>query len=174
LFCNLYFCVQKIILNTSTSPPTTLPHRWVVQYHPRPTNSPRLVHSIGMWWGQASLRWANVHLYLFWLFLCWIQQLTSSHLGHSPLQIRLVQNHSQLIGWRCKSGGRVSSRQVNACSLFCLHKTYLTATFLFRRIAVILLIVNVGIGGDHVHIMGVAGNECCSADWTIIVPDTNN
>jgi hypothetical protein len=59
----------------------------------------------------------------------------------------------------------VSSRQVYACSLFCLHKTYLTATFLFRHVAVILLVVNVGIGGvDHVHIMGVAANECCSVD----------
>jgi hypothetical protein len=41
----------------------------------------------------------------------------------------------------------VSSRQVNACSLFCLHKTYLTVIFLFRCVAVILLVVNVGIGG---------------------------
>ena len=68
----------------------------------------------------------------------------------------------------------MSSRQVNACSLFCLHKTYLTVIFLFRCVDVILLVVNVGIGGDHVHIMGVAANECCSVDCTIIIPDTNN
>ena len=70
----------------------------------------------------------------------------------------------------------MSSGQVNACSLYFLRKTYLTATFLFRCVAVILLVVNVGvgIGGDHVHIMGVAANECCSVVCTIIVPDTNN
>ena len=37
LFCYMYFCVQKIILNTSTSPAAALPHRWVVKNHPQPT-----------------------------------------------------------------------------------------------------------------------------------------
>jgi hypothetical protein len=63
---------------------------------------------------------------------------------------------SSLVG-DVKVGG-VSSRQVNACPLLRFHKTYLTATFLFRHVAVKLLLVNVGIGGggtgDHEHIMG--------------------
>ena len=37
LFCYMYFCVQKIILNTSTSPAAALSHRWVVKNHPQPT-----------------------------------------------------------------------------------------------------------------------------------------
>ena len=37
LLCYLYFCVQKIILNTSTSPAAAHPHRRVVQNHPQPT-----------------------------------------------------------------------------------------------------------------------------------------
>jgi hypothetical protein len=95
LLCNLCFCVQKIILNTSTSP-AVLFHtdQWSNTTHNRP-NLPRLVHSRCERPGEVSLCWANAHLGLFFVVEC-----ESQH--HHPFPLVSIadkqsKNHSRPI-----------------------------------------------------------------------------